>query len=125
MNDTLKECLGCDAQPGQAHTREDCTHAQCPDCGEQLYMHECDYWPEGAEGPGRPALWHGADQQAAVARAQNWWTTASGVDHPVEDYTRVRFAIALGQIAWDAYTQKYTVENIDEAALDSAIARSR
>lgn len=119
----LRDCLGCLAKPGTAHG-QDCDHAACPDCGEQLLFHDCDRWPPGADGPTRPALWHGVDQKAEVARACNWWTTAVGIDHLVEDYTRVIFAKALGQIIWDPAQQRYAIGQIDEAALDEAVAFS-
>lgn len=110
-------CRGCDAEPGQHHS-EGCDHAACPDCGDQQYSCDC------AADTGRPALWHGVDPRAEIARTLNWWTSASGIDRPVENYTRVLFAIELGQVAWDPQTQKYTIGNIDNAALDRAIARS-
>jgi hypothetical protein len=124
MQDSGEPCRGCAVAPGQHHV-EDCIHAVCPDCGEQLYMHECEYWAEDADGPDRPALWHGIDPRTEVARARNWWTTVYGIDHLVEDYTRVLFAIGLDQVVWDGQDQRYVIGEIDEARLDLAIATSR
>lgn len=123
MTTDLKSCPGCLAKPGGSHG-EDCDHALCPDCGEQLLFHNCEHWPEDADGPDRPALWHGVNQEAEVARKLNWWTTASGIDHLVEDYTRVLMAEGLGQVTWDRDTQRYVIGQIDEAALDRAVANS-
>lgn len=120
----LEYCAGCGAHPGENHG-EDCDHAPCPDCGEQLLLHECAFWPVDATGPDRPARWSGVDPRDEIARAQDWWTTAVGLDYLVEDYDRVLCAIALGQIAWDQREQHYTVINIDEAALNLAIAADR
>lgn len=117
------DCPGCRAAAGQPHG-EDCDHARCPDCGEQLLMHDCDLWPADADGPDRPALWHGIHPSDEVARALGWWTTAVGIDHLVEDYTRVLFAQALGQITWDRQAQRYVIGVIDEDALNRAIAKS-
>jgi hypothetical protein len=36
-----------------------------------------------------------------VARKLRWWTVAAGIDHLVEDHTRVLFADGLGQITWE------------------------
>lgn len=112
-------CDGCGAEPGTYHL-DNCDHAACPGCGEQLLM--CGDCCAQAE---LPARWHGTDQRAAVARHFGWWTTAAGIDHPVEDYTRVLFAIALGQITWDRDRQHYTIGVIDEAALTAAITASQ
>jgi hypothetical protein len=120
---STENCLGCVVAPGNPHG-EDCDHAVCPDCGEQLLFHDCEHWPEDAEGPNRPALWHGVDPRAEVARTLNWWTTAVGVDRLVEDYTRVLFATALGQVTWDPQAQRYVIGQVDNAALDRAIADS-
>ena len=116
-----EECPGCRVAPGTAH-HDECDHARCPDCGEQLLM--CGQLCEEVDAPYRPALWHGVDQRAQVARQHSWWTTAVGIDHLVEDYTRVLFAIVLGQIIWEPTSQTYTIVQIDEAALDRAIANS-
>jgi hypothetical protein len=125
MATELKDCGGCGATPGQAHG-EDCDHAACPDCGEQLFMHDyCERRPEDATEPDRPALWHGINPRAEMAQTLNWWTTRPDVDHPVEDYTRVLVADALGQITWDPQAQKYVIGQIDEAAIDRALASSR
>jgi hypothetical protein len=43
-----------------------------------------------AESPDWPALRHGIDPRAEVARTLNWWTTKVGINHPVEDCTRDR-----------------------------------
>lgn len=120
---TLEECPGCRVAPGQQHD-EDCDHAACPDCGEQLLLHECEHWAQDAEGPDRAAVWHGIDPRTELARTLNWWTTAAGFDHLVEDYTRVVFAIALEQVTWDREAQRYVIGEIDEPRLDQAIANS-
>jgi hypothetical protein len=120
---SLEECPGCRVDPGGGHGDE-CDHAWCPDCGEQLFLHVCERWDDDADGPDRPALWHGVDQRAQVARQRSWWTTAVGIDHLVEDYSRVLFAIGPGQITWDPRFQTYAIGRIDEAALDRAIANS-
>ena len=65
--------------------------------------------------------WHGVDQRAEVARQLGWWTTAAGIDHLVEDYTKVLVAAALGQITWDPQAQRYAIGQIDEAAIDRAM----
>ena len=117
-------CSGCSAAPGTPHD-EDCDHAACPDCGEQLLMHDCDRWPAGADGPDRPAIWRGVDPSAEVARTLDWWTTAVGIDHLVEDYTRVTIAEGTGQITWDPGAQRYTIGTIDEAAIDQVLADPR
>lgn len=124
MNTALENCPGCGVAAGKNHD-DNCDHAVCPDCGEQLLMHDCEHWADDAEGPDRPALWHGVDQQAEVARTLNWWTTATGIDHLVEDYTRVVVATALGQVTWDPRAQKYAIGQVDDAELDRAIANSR
>lgn len=116
----LEECPGCRVAPGRAHD-EDCDHARCPDCGEQLFFHECEAWPEDADGPDRPALWHGIHPDEEVARKLNWWTTAVGIDHPVEDFTRVSFAVHLKQVTWDPQAQRYVIGEIDEGRIDAAI----
>jgi hypothetical protein len=119
MNETaagLETCPGCSAAPGTVHG-EECGHARCPECGEQRIG--CEVHEEGD----RPARWHGLDQQAEVARKLNWWTVATGIDHLVEDYTRVVFAGGLGQITWDPEAQRYVVGQIDEAAIDLAMSR--
>lgn len=118
-----EECPGCRAAPGSAH-HDECDHALCPDCGDQLFLHMCEFWDDDAESPNRPALWHGVDQRARVAHQHNWWTTAVGINHLVEDYTRVLFAIGLGQITWEPESQTYAIGQIDEAALHRAIADS-
>lgn len=117
----LENCSGCLAAPGEPHG-EDCDHARCPDCGEQLIFHDCEHWTD--DGLDRPAMWHGIDPRAEVAQALNWWKAVTGFDHLVEDYTRVLFAEALDQIAWDPQAQRYTIGQIDNAALDHALANS-
>jgi Domain of unknown function (DUF397) len=112
----LETCRGCDAAPGTNHGAE-CDWARCPECGEQLIM--CS---EHADSD-RPARWHGVDQRAEVARKLNWWTTAVGIDHLVEDYTRVLFADGLEQITWDPEAQRYVIGQINEAAIDLAMSR--
>lgn len=118
MAPELHDCYGCGAAPGANHD-EECDRARCPDCGEQLIM--CDEH----EDCDRPARWHGIDQRAEVAQRLDWWTTAAGIDHLVEDYTRVLFADALGQITWDPQAQRYVIGQIDEAAIDAAGRGSR
>ncbi len=108
---SLDHCGGCGAAPGQDHG-ERCSHARCPECGEQLIG--CALHADSA----RPAVWHGVDQAAEVARKLGWWTTAAGIDHLVEDYTRVLFAEGLGQVRWDPARQQYEIGVVDEAALD-------
>lgn len=112
----LEQCPGCRTAPGSPHG-DGCDHAVCPDCGGQLLFHDCEI-----DGPERPAIWHGVNPQAEVARALNWWTTAVGIDHLVEDYTRVTIAEGLGQIAWDRDAQRYRTVRIDNAAIDHTIA---
>jgi hypothetical protein len=108
-------CPGCRVPPGADH-EDGCDHALCPDCGEQRILHD-------EHDPGRASRWHGTDPRAESAQQLGWWTTASGIDHLVEDYTRVLFAESLGQIAWDPATQRYAIGRIDEAALDAAMRR--
>jgi hypothetical protein len=112
--DDLQTCPGCGAAPGTDHG-EECGHARCPGCGEQFIG--CGEHESGN------ARWHGVDQRAEVARQLGWWTTAVGIDHLVEDYTKVLFADALGQITWDPEAQRYVIGQIDEAAIDSALTR--
>lgn len=112
----FETCPGCGAQPGADHG-EWCDHARCPECGEQLI--QCDEHEDSR----RPALWPGVDQRAEVARILGWWTTATGIDHLVEDYTRVLFAAALGQITWDPGTQRYVIGEVDDAAINLAMSR--
>src|SRR5699024_6887795 len=102
MQFTLEECPGCQVAVGMTHDN-DCDHARCPDCGEQLFFHDCDHWPEDADGPDRPAMWHGVDPRIEVARARDWWTTISMLtgSEEAEDCTRVLIAEALGQITWN------------------------
>jgi hypothetical protein len=114
---TLEKCLGCPATPGEDHG-EWCDHARCPECGEQLI--QCDEH----EDSDRPARWHGIDQRAEVAQQLDWWTTAVGIDHLVEDYTRVLFANALGMITWDPEAQRYVIGQIDNAGLERRIRNS-
>ena len=110
----LEDCVGCGAAPGADHG-DWCDHARCPECGGQLIA--CDEHDDSD----RPARWHGVDQRAAVARELGWWTTAVGIDHLVEDYTKVLVAAALGQITWDPQAQRYAIGQIDEAAIDRAM----
>lgn len=113
----MRNCGGCGATPGTDHD-EWCDWARCPGCGDQLIgCGECT-----GSGPGR---WHGVDPRAEVARRLAWWTAAVGIDHLVEDYTRVLFAEALGQIAWNPQSQRYDIGDIDEAAIDEAGRKSR
>jgi hypothetical protein len=113
-------CRGCRAAPGRPH-EDGCDWARCPDCGEQLFGHyDCEA-PQ--PGPERPALWHGVDPRCEVAQVAGWWTTVVGIDHLVEDTTRVLYAHGLGQIHWDPTAQRYVIDAIDEAALDQAVDR--
>lgn len=102
----LTKCYGCKAMPGEHH-EDNCDWACCPDCGEQLIFHRCDD-PSGLN-PERPAIWHGLPPYVEVARALDWWTTAAGIDHLVEDATRVLVAAARGEIRWNPETQRYDV----------------
>lgn len=117
----LVGCPGCAAAPDTAH-EEDCDHACCPDCGEQLFMHDCDEWADDADGPNRPAAWHGVDPTAEVAHQLGWWTTVVGINHPVEDYTRVNVAADLDMVTWDPENQRYVVGVINEGELDRALS---
>jgi hypothetical protein len=63
----------------------------------------------------------GTDQEAVVARKLGWWTTVAGIDHPVEDYTRVTFACGLGQVTWNRETQHHDIGQIDAAAIVRAM----
>jgi hypothetical protein len=112
----LRDCGGCGIPPGGDHLDE-CDHALCPECGEQRIFHD-------EHESDRPSRWHGISPQKEVAQRLGWWTTAIGIDHLVEDYTRVLFADALGQIAWDRETQRFRIGQIDEVALDAAIKQS-
>jgi hypothetical protein len=114
----LETCPGCSAAPGTVHG-DWCDHARCPECGEQLAG--CGEH----EDSDRLAVWHGVDQRAEVARTLGWWTTAAGIDHLVEDYTRVLFADGLGQITWDPEAQRYVTGQIDEAAINLAMRGTR
>lgn len=113
MNAELENCADCAAVPGAAH-EDGCDWARCPCCGEQRLMLELS----GDEHTNRPAIWHGIDPKTEVAHKLNWWTTAAGIDHLVEDYTRVLYAEGLKQITWDPEAQRYAIGVIDEAALD-------
>lgn len=124
MTTDLETCPGCIAAPGTPHG-EDCDHACCPDCGEQLLFHDdCEYWPDDADGPDRPAIWHGINPQAEVARKLNWWTLHAPTGRRVEDYTRVTIAEMCGQVTWDRQAQRYVIGRIDETAFDRAVADS-
>jgi hypothetical protein len=111
----LQTCPGCGVAPNESHGAG-CDHARCPECGKQLI--QCDQHGDSL----RLARWYGTDQQADVARVLGWWTTATGIDHLVEDYTRVLYADALGQIAWDPETQRYVIGKVDEAAINAAMS---
>lgn len=118
METELENCMGCGARPGTDHG-EWCDHARCPECGAQLI--QCD---EHADSE-RPARWHGVDPRDEVARKLGWWTSFPGIDHLVEDDTRVRVAERLGQITWNPSAQRYDVGVINEAAIDSAGLEAR
>ena len=120
----LEKCYGCAVEPGTAH-KDGCDHARCPDCGQQLLFHDCDYWLKDADGPNRPAMWHGMSPSEEVARQLSWWTTATGLDHPVEDHMRVSVAEDLGHITWNPRTQRYDIHTIDEQAIDRRLAGGR
>ncbi|HEY9251595.1 MAG TPA: hypothetical protein VIP06_02970 [Nocardioides sp.] len=100
MNTTtdLKRCSDCQAEPGTNHS-QGCDWAACPECGEQQLLHT-------EHDDTLPAIWHGIDQKAEIARRLGWWT-----DHPdcgrVEDYDRVLIADARGEIVWNKETQRY------------------
>jgi hypothetical protein len=96
-NTTLEKCAGCQAEPDSAHG-DGCDWARCPDCGEQQLM--CDETD-------RPAMWHGIDPRDEVTHAKDWWTTAAGIDHLVEDTFRVQVAEVRGEIRWNPETQRY------------------
>ena len=117
MQNALEECYGCAVPPNTPH-EDGCDRARCPDCGDQLLLHDCEFWPGDADGPDRPALWHGMSPSEEVARKLSWWTTAAGIDHLVEDHMRVSVAEALGQITWNPRTQRYDIQAIDEQAID-------
>lgn len=117
-HDDLGPCGGCGAPPGGVHG-EECDWALCPACGEQ--RGSCDH-----AGERLPAsLWHGLDPRRDVARQLGWWTTAVGIDHLVEDYTRVFFARHLGQVTWNPETQELDFWRIDEDAIDEAGRKAR
>lgn len=124
MTDTilpLEVCPGCRVAPDNPHD-EHCDHARCPDCGEQLIFHSCEKWQlADADGPDRPAMWHGVAPGAEVARIRGWWTTAVGIDYLVEDDTRVTIAVALKMVTWDPAGQRYIIGEIDEARLDQVM----
>lgn len=103
VND-LQPCYGCRVQPGENH-QAGCDWARCPDCGEQLIFHECEWWED--DEPDRPSTWHGLDPKAEVARAMGWWTTAVGIEGPVEDSMAVLLAAARDLIGWNRETQRY------------------
>lgn len=124
MPTDLETCYGCGAAP-QSYHQEHCDWARCPDCGEQLLLHDCDHWPDDADGPDRSAIWHGITPSDEVAQACNWWTTAVGIDHLVEDDIRVLIANHLRQITWNPREQRYDIGDIDNAAIDQVLARSR
>lgn len=110
-------CPGCGAAPGTDHDYAGgypCDWARCPECGREQQL-TC---PHGSD---RPAMWHGIDPRFEVARNLGWWTTAAGIDHLMEDSTRVLAAEVLGQIRWDREAQRYVVGEIDEAAIDRAL----
>jgi hypothetical protein len=122
MSKSDEDCAACGATPGENHG-DHCDWARCPDCGDQLLMHWCDHWSDGVDTPDRPAVWHGVDPRDEVARTLNWWTTAVGIDHLVEDTTRVLVASALGQITWDRDNQRYVIGAIDETEIDRSLTR--
>jgi hypothetical protein len=109
-----ERCCGCFAVPDTPHA-EHCDHARCPECGMQRI--QCDKHADSD----RPAMWHGVHPDAAVARTRNWWATAVGIDEPVEDYTRVTLADALGMVTWDPDEQRYVIGDVDEARLDQVM----
>jgi hypothetical protein len=116
----LGNCPDCGVAPGENHTDAECDWAQCPGCGQQLLM--CDGACDGYDG--RPAIWHGMDQQFAIARQLGWWTTTAGIDQLVEDTTRVTVAAAPGMITWNRDIQTYIIGQIDEGRLDATLAES-
>lgn len=117
MQTTLETCPGCLANVDSPHG-DGCDHAKCPGCGEQLIFHDCE-----VGGQDQPAIWHGVDPRAEVARELNWWTTAVGIDHLVEDYTRVVVAVAMDMVRWNPDTQRHDIGTVDNAEIDRAMAR--
>jgi hypothetical protein len=111
----LHNCSGCGVPPGCDH-EDGCDHAMCPECGQQRLMHD-------EHESSRPSRWHGIDPAAQVCRQLGWWTTAAGIDHLVEDYTRVLFAEGRG-VTWDPDAQRYRIGQVDESAIDAAIRRN-
>jgi hypothetical protein len=97
----LEQCPGCGTPPGELHL-DDCHHVTCLECGRALFVHALS----------NPAA------LGEVARSRGWWTTATGSDEPLEDYTRVLIAIALDQVTWDPKQQKYVVCQVDDDELD-------
>lgn len=118
-------CPGCGAAPGTDHADDpddrklSCDWACCPECGEQLTG--CS----DHAGSTRPARWNGIAPGKEAARKLGWWTTATGIDHLVEDHARVLFARVLGQITWNPQAQRYDIGHIDETAIDEAGRNAR
>lgn len=108
----LETCADCGVAPGQPHL-DGCDWACCPDCGEQLLMHEeCD--------PQRPAIWHGIDPYVEAAQQRGWQTTIAGVDEPMEDSNRAVAAKHRGELVWDPQTQRLTDPSPDPVVPDTA-----
>lgn len=104
----LRNCPECSAEPGGIHP-ENCPHALCPDCGDQLLLHTCPHWAPGVDGPGRPPVWHGYDPTDKVAHTLNWM---------VPNYHRVQAAVRAGCITWDQKKQDWVIGHIDNDAID-------
>ncbi|MFC7344603.1 hypothetical protein [Saccharopolyspora griseoalba] len=105
----LESCGGCGVQPGEAHAQVnpgDCDWAHCPDCGEQLLLHDCEHWDEDADGPDRPSIWHGVrpDTDAAVKAGYFFWHPAPDINRYVPDE-----GMARARLEWNPETQKYRV----------------
>ena len=94
----LQVCAECAVAPGQAH-EEDCDHASCPECGEQLLLHD-------EHRQTRPALWSGIDPREQMARELGWWTVRAEAGL-VEDFDSVTEARVRGYVEWDPVQQRY------------------
>lgn len=94
--DLTEECPGCRVTPGEHHDDE-CDHAHCPGCGEQLLMHDCG-------DSDRPSLWHGDNPAAIKAHELGWMEKhpAPNISGPVPQEAYVR---ALRD--WDPTTQTW------------------
>lgn len=93
-----KECPGCRAEPDTPH-EDDCDHAHCPGCGEQLLLHDCG-------DSDRPSIWHGIrpDEEAAITADMWFFHSAPDIRRYVPDCARARM-----QLDWDASDQRFRV----------------